>query len=228
MPTVSGWASASLPPCSFPATLAEPPTQPPSIPISGRGTPRSATPSARRRSALAALPTQPATRQRCPSAAKWSASRSRESWGESSAPALIAIVLGVAMVAGTFMLTDSIDKAFDSIFTAVRKGSNAVISGKSAFDLSEGSGTNSPTLDESLLPEVRRLPSVAEAEGSVDGEAQLIGEDGKAIVYGGAPNLGFSVASGDSPFNPLTLVEGAWPKAGELVVDESTADKEGF
>ena len=33
----------------------------------------------------------------------------------------IAIVLGVAMVAGTFMLTDSIDKAFDSIFTDVRK-----------------------------------------------------------------------------------------------------------
>ena len=114
----------------------------------------------------------------------------------------IAIVLGVAMVAGTFMLTDSIDKAFDSIFTDVRQGSNAVISGKSAFDLSEGSGTNSPTLDESLLPEARRLPSVAEAEGSVDGEAQLIGEDGKAIVYGGEPNLGFTVSSGDSPFNP--------------------------
>ena len=50
----------------------------------------------------------------------------------------IAIVLGVAMVAGTFMLTDSIDKAFDSIFTDVRKGSNAVVTGKSAFDLSEG------------------------------------------------------------------------------------------
>ena len=140
----------------------------------------------------------------------------------------IAIVLGVAMVAGTFMLTDSIDKAFDSIFTDVRQGSNAVISGKSAFDLSEGSGTNSPTLDESLLPEVRRLPTVAEAEGSVDAEAQLIGEDGKAIVYGGAPNLGFSVTAGDSPFNPLTLVQGAWPKAGELVVDESTANKEDF
>jgi hypothetical protein len=38
----------------------------------------------------------------------------------------IAIVLEVAMVAGTFMLTDSIDKAFDSIFTDVRKWSNAV------------------------------------------------------------------------------------------------------
>jgi putative ABC transport system permease protein len=140
----------------------------------------------------------------------------------------IAIILGVAMVAGTFMLTDSIDKAFDSIFTDVRQGSNAVISGKSAFDLSEGSGTNSPTLAESLLPAVRQLPSVAEAEGSVDGEAQLIGDDGKAIVYGGAPNLGFSIAQGDSPFNPLTLVEGAWPKDGQLVVDQSTADKEHF
>ena len=137
----------------------------------------------------------------------------------------IAIVLGVAMVAGTFMLTDSIDKAFDTIFTDVRKGSNAVVTGKSAFDLTEGSGTNAPTLSESLLPEVRQLPSVAAAEGSVDGEAQLIGDDGKAIVFGGAPNLGFSVTPGDSPFNALTLVEGAWPKSGELVVDQSTADK---
>src|SRR5215204_1726045 len=138
----------------------------------------------------------------------------------------IAIVLGVAMVAGTFMLTDSIDEAFDSIFTDVRQGSNAVISGKSAFDLSEGSGTNSPTLSESLLPRVQQLPSVSEAEGSVDGEAQLIGDDGKAIVYGGEPNLGFSITAGDSPFNPLTLIRGAWPRSGELVVDESTAKKE--
>jgi putative ABC transport system permease protein len=140
----------------------------------------------------------------------------------------IAIVLGVAMVAGTFMLTDSIDKAFDTIFTDVRQGSNAVISGKSAFDLTEGSGSNSPTLDESLLARVRKLPTVAEAEGSVDGEAQLIGRNGKAIVYGGAPNLGFSIAAGESRFNPLTLVSGSWPRSGEVVVDESTAKKEDF
>jgi putative ABC transport system permease protein len=138
----------------------------------------------------------------------------------------IAIVLGVAMVAGTFMLTDSIDKAFDSIFTEVRQGSNAVISGKTAFDLSEDVGASAPTLDQSLLGTVRSLPDVEAAEGSVDGQAQLIGKDGKAIVYGGAPNLGFSIASGTSRFNPLTLVEGSWPGAGEVVVDESTADKE--
>jgi putative ABC transport system permease protein len=140
----------------------------------------------------------------------------------------IAIVLGVAMVAGTFMLTDSIDKAFDSIFTDVRQGSNAVISGKTAFDVSQDAGSSSPTLDEALLDQVRRLPEVEAAEGSVDGEAQLIGDNGKAIVYGGAPNLGFSIANGESRFNPLTLVKGSWPRQGDVVVDESTAGKEHF
>jgi putative ABC transport system permease protein len=140
----------------------------------------------------------------------------------------IAVVLGVAMVSGTFVLTDSIDRAFDNIFTDVREGSSAVVSGKSAFDLSEGSGTAEPSLDESLLDSVRGLPDVAEAEGGVDGEAQLIGEDGKAIVYGGAPNLGFSIANGESRFNPLELVEGEWPGEDQVVIDAATADKEDF
>ena len=140
----------------------------------------------------------------------------------------IAIVLGVAMVAGTFMLTDSIDKAFDSIFTDVRQGSNAVISGKTAFDISADAGSTSPTLKQSLLGQVRALPDVEAAEGSVNGEAQLIGDNGKAIVYGGAPNLGFSIANGASRFNPLTLVDGSWPAQGDVVIDKSTADKEDF
>jgi putative ABC transport system permease protein len=140
----------------------------------------------------------------------------------------LAIVLGVAMVAGTFVLTDSIDNAFDTIFSDVREGSNVVVSGKAAFDLSGQNAAATPTIDESLLAEVRELPDVAEAEGGVDGEAQLIGDDGKAIVYGGAPNLGFSIARGDSPFNPLTLEEGNWPKGDEVVIDKATAGKENF
>jgi putative ABC transport system permease protein len=132
------------------------------------------------------------------------------------------------MVAGTFMLTDSIDKAFDSIFTDVRAGSNAVISGKTAFDISTDVGSSAPTLDASLLGTVRGLPDVEAAEGSVDGQAQLIGKNGKAIVYGGAPNLGFSIANGASRFNPLKLVEGSWPQPGDVVIDESTANKEHF
>ncbi len=141
----------------------------------------------------------------------------------------IAIVLGVAMISGTYVLTDSIDQAFDTIFTDIRKGSNAVISGKSAFDIGGDSGVSAPTLDESLLPQVRELSDVAQAEGSVDSDAtQLIGDDGKVVVYGGAPNLGFSIANGNSPFNPLTLIEGKWPGSDEVVVDKETAAKEDF
>ena len=140
----------------------------------------------------------------------------------------IAIVLGVAMVSGTFILTDSIDRAFNSIFTDVRKGSSVVISGKPAFKLSDQSANEKPTLDEALLGKVRALPSVAAAEGGVNGEAHLIGKNGKVLVYGGAPNLGFSIANGNSPFNPLTLVGGRWPGMDEVVIDESTAKKEHF
>ncbi len=141
----------------------------------------------------------------------------------------LAIVLGVAMISGTYVLTDSIDSAFDQIFTDVREGSDVVITGKSAFDLSEGSGVTEPTLDESLLDEVRGLEGVAEAEGSVDSDStSLIGKDGKAIVYGGAPNLGFAIPEGDSTFNPLRLVEGAWPGPDEVVIDSGVADKEDF
>jgi putative ABC transport system permease protein len=137
-----------------------------------------------------------------------------------------AIVLGVATVSGTYVLTDSIDKAFDSIFTGAREGSNVVISGKSAFELGEDGGVTEPAFDQSLLEKVRALPGVSQAEGSVDGEAQIIGRDGKALVYGGAPNLGFSIANPESPFNPLSLVAGSWPAAREVVIDKATAGKE--
>ena len=138
----------------------------------------------------------------------------------------IAIVLGVATVSGTYVLTDSINNAFHSIFFETRAGSDAVISGKSPFDVTGDSGTTPPPFSESLLAKVRGLPEVGEAQGQVNGEAHLIGKDGKAIVYGGAPNLGFSIAVGNSRFNPLLLVSGAWPKGKEVVVDKSTASKE--
>ena len=138
----------------------------------------------------------------------------------------VAIVLGVAMVSGTFVLTDSIDKAFNNIFTSARKGSDAVITGKAAT--STNSGSFAPTLKASLLDQVRNLPDVAAAEGNVGGNAHLIGHNGKAIVFGGAPNLGFSISNGASRFNPLSLVEGTWPRGDEVVIDTGTAKKKHF
>ncbi|HUH15335.1 MAG TPA: FtsX-like permease family protein [Gaiellaceae bacterium] len=141
----------------------------------------------------------------------------------------LAIVLGVTMVSGTYVLTDSIDSAFDTIFTDVREGSTVVVTGKSAFDLSDGSGASAPSFDEDVLELVRGVDGVAQADGGVDSESTtLIGRDGKAVVKGGAPNLGFSISRGDSPFNPLALEQGTWPGPNEVLVDSGTAEEEGF
>jgi putative ABC transport system permease protein len=138
----------------------------------------------------------------------------------------IAVVLGVAMISGTYVLTDSISKAFDSIFTETYRGTDAVITGKSAFDLGDSGTTLPPSFNESLLQKVRSLPGVAAALGGVaDPTTQLIDKNGKAIVFGGAPNLGFSVDPSLARFNSLTLVDGAWPGANEIVIDRSTASK---
>ncbi len=137
----------------------------------------------------------------------------------------IAIVLGVAMVTGTYILTDSIKDAFGGIFNEIYSGTDATITGKAAFDLSNQSSTTEPPFAESLLVRVRKLPDVADAVGGVGGEAHLIGPNGKVIAFGGAPNLGFSVDPTRPSFNTLTLTKGSWPKANEVVIDRSTADK---
>jgi putative ABC transport system permease protein len=137
----------------------------------------------------------------------------------------IAVVLGVAMVSGTYVLTDSISNAFNAIFEQQYENTDAVITGKAAFDLGQSGTTTAPPFSESVLAEVKALPDVQSALGGVGGEAQLIGEKGKAIVFGGAPNLGFSVDPTQPEFNLLTLVSGAWPKEGEVVVDTATASK---
>jgi putative ABC transport system permease protein len=136
----------------------------------------------------------------------------------------IAIVLGVATVSGTFVLTDSIDKAFDSIFSDVYRNTDATITPKSAFDVGDN-GTTEAAFDESLLPTVKALPDVKDALGGVASDSAQLVKDGKAIAFGGAPNLGFSVDPTRPQFNSLALVQGAWPKRNEVVVDTSTADK---
>ena len=92
----------------------------------------------------------------------------------SSAPSLtaLAIVLGVAMVSGTYVLTDTIDKAFDAIFTERRtRAPTPSITGKAAFDLTDGSGATAPAFDESLLAEgARRCRTSPQADGGVDGD----------------------------------------------------------
>ena len=57
----------------------------------------------------------------------------------------LAIVIGVSMVSGTFVLTDTIDRAFHAIFAASYAQTDAVVSGKKLVDWStSGNATVSP------------------------------------------------------------------------------------
>ena len=46
----------------------------------------------------------------------------------------LAIVLGVAMVSGTYVLTDTIERAFNGIFSSSYKNTSAVIAGRQVVE----------------------------------------------------------------------------------------------
>jgi putative ABC transport system permease protein len=142
----------------------------------------------------------------------------------------IAIVLGVAMISGTYVLTDTIKAAFNTVFTEVYKNTDAVITGKSAIGGNANNGDQVPSLPESLLAQVRGLPGVALAEGGVSDTAKLVNHNGKVIQRGGAPNLAFSVnPNGSQRFNPLELTGGRWPDGpNEIAIDQKTSNANDF
>src|SRR5689334_15047396 len=87
-----------------------------------------------------------------------------------------AIVLGVAMISGTYVLTDTINAGFSQVFTTVYKSTDAVITGKSAVGNGDN-GSNAPSFDATLLDKVRALPDVEDAEGGISDTAQLVGHN---------------------------------------------------
>jgi putative ABC transport system permease protein len=145
----------------------------------------------------------------------------------------IAIVLGVAMISGTYILTDTIDRAFKTLFTESYAGTDAVITGQGADISFQGDTTESPPVDASLLETVRAVPEVEAAVGSVVDESstKIVTPEGKAINTEGAPSFGFGIDTSAevSRFNPLNLLEGRWPSGrNEVVIDAGTADKQGY
>ena len=142
----------------------------------------------------------------------------------------LAIVLGVAMISGTYVLTDTLKAGFTEIFGTVYKSTDAIITGKNAINNTGGGGTAAPSFSASLLPKVEKLPGVLEADGGISDQAQLVGRNGKVISNGFSPGLAFSVhPGGDQRFNPLELVSGTWPRGPhEIAIDEHTAEKKHY
>ena len=140
----------------------------------------------------------------------------------------LAVALGVAFMAGTLVLTDTVRATFDSLFADVYKGTDAVVRAKAAFDGPQNTGQQRPRVDAALLPTVRSVDGVRVAEGSIWGYARLVGSDGEALGNPamGAPTLGVNWT--DTPqLNSLRLADGAPPRADNQVVIDKKSSQDG-
>ena len=155
-------------------------------------------------------------------------------WGRRVRTALtaLAVVLGVAMVSGTYVLTDTIKQAFDGLYEDSYKETGAVISGR---EVVQNAASGKATVPDSLLPKVERLPGVASAAGAiydVSGTtdlAQLIGRDGKKLGQTNSPHFGWGFEPDKERFNPLTLTSGAWADSpDEVVIDNGVAKNDDY
>lgn len=140
----------------------------------------------------------------------------------------LAVLLGVAFMSGTFVLTDTIGRTFDELFTDVNAGTDAVVRGEEAFS-SDFGGSTRARLDAALLDAVAGAPGAAAATGDILGYTQLIDPDGEVVGdQNGAPTFGGNWYEVDA-LNPFTVVDGGPPVADdEVVIDKASADSTGY
>src|SRR5947209_1202847 len=136
----------------------------------------------------------------------------------------VSIILGVAFVSGTYVLTDTLNATFERIFGNAESGVSVVVRGTQSFSPADSGGTGDERalVPDSVLQTVRRVQGVSSALGVANGFAQLVYQ-GKAVTNGGAPNLG-NACAGNDPANPVHVVQGRPPAAdGEVAVDEHSS-----
>src|SRR3954462_7309132 len=137
----------------------------------------------------------------------------------------VAVILGTAMVAGSFIFTDTISKTFDDLFQ--QASADVTVNPQTAFATDTFSGGQAPTLTlpASTLDAVKAVPGVDEARGDVFVEGlNLLAKDGDVLGAGGAP--GFGLDWSGSEHSSLHLTDGRGPqRAGEVAIDSVSADK---
>jgi putative ABC transport system permease protein len=140
-----------------------------------------------------------------------------------------AIILGVAFVAGTLVLTDTVSSTFNNLFSDVFKTTDAQVRAEEPFDgANDGGGSTRPRVDASLVDLVAKVPGVKVAEGNIFGFAQVVGKDGKAIgdPGQGAPTFGGNWAK-EPALNAYTIFDGRAPRADDEIVLDNHSAKEG-
>ena len=137
----------------------------------------------------------------------------------------LAIVLGVGFISGTFVYTDTINKAFDGIFEDAFHGVDIVISADSQLQFGEG-----VYLPESEIQKLSDVEDVDQLVPSLQGLGVVIlDKDGEPIGGGGPPQLAFSFTENDVGTGGFNLRSGRYPQGPEeVVIDARTATDHGF
>jgi putative ABC transport system permease protein len=136
-----------------------------------------------------------------------------------------AIVLGIALVSGTYLLTDTIDKTFDQIFQTANEGVDVVVTPKRLFGTDENSAP--APLRQSVVDEIRGASGVALASGSVFDAGLIYDKSDDPLITTGAPMFIADVAP--RRFDPFSYVQGHAPRTDrDVALDKAHADRAGF
>jgi putative ABC transport system permease protein len=139
----------------------------------------------------------------------------------------LAVVLGVAFMVGTLVLTDTMQKTFDGVFESANRGTDVIVRRDAAID--GELVTARDRVDAGVVERVAAVEGVGVARGAIQGPTQLVEADGST-----SPTDGLGVAVGanwidDERLNPFSLSSGRPPRAdGEAVIDANTADDQGW
>ncbi len=141
----------------------------------------------------------------------------------------IAVMLGVAFVAGTFVLTDTIGRAYDGIAATKYDGTDVLARSQRVVDDGIG-GTTRGSIPAAVLDDVRHVDGVAAADASIEGVARLVGHDGRLLEDGQDQATPIGLAWQSTPrLNPLYLVAGHAPVAArDIVIDRASAEAARF
>ena len=136
----------------------------------------------------------------------------------------IAIVLGVAMVSGTYIETDQIRAAFDDITKESVEKLDVIVTPHEEFNAQFS--TQMPSLDADLVDRVKAVSGVGDAEGQVMALGNLV-VDGEVVNTMGAPPL--VMGDGSEEFDSSEVIEGRDPvRAGEAAILEQNAGDQGI
>jgi putative ABC transport system permease protein len=134
----------------------------------------------------------------------------------------VAVMIGVALVAGTLILTDAVGRSVRHLTAGVHAGIDVAV--RNADDAKAGPPR---VIGPHLVAAIRAVPGVEAVAGVVVGEKlEMVGRDGRPIRHRRAVNLVASWPEAPALASGYTLRQGRPPAAaGEVVLDAATAGR---